>query len=435
MLFPRYGVLLAVSMTGLFWLAPSRMSGQAAQPQYQNEQEFKLYDAILKDTNPKTKLEKIQDWEKQFPTTNFTKERKQLYFSTYIALNMPKETAAAAKQVLADNPKDFNALYYTMVLTRILYTGTETAVLDDGEKAAQALLADIANPPAGVAADQWAKLRPAVEEATHTVQGFVAIQRKNWDGAEAEFKKGLAVNQNSSDIDYLMYVTEASKKNNSAALFYLARAAAYDGPGSLPAATRQGHQVTLKTVYTAYHGAADGLDELTAAAKAAPNPPADFHIKSKSEILKDKYAADAAGAEKFAKEHPDLALWKSIKETLASPTGADYFNSNMKDAKVLTLRGKVVKMEPPLKPKTLYLAMDDGATADFTTPDATLKFEAPLAGKVEPGTELTFEGVGVSYTASPLMVVFNIVDKADLHGWTGKNAAAPPAHRPPAKKK
>ncbi len=71
-----------------------------------------------------------------------------------------------------------------------------------------------------------------------------------------------------------------------------------------------------------------------------------------------------------------------------------------------------------MKPKTVVLALEDG-----TTPDATLKFEMPLAGKVEPGTELSFEGVPASYTASPYMVVFN-VDPDKLHGWTGKNAPA-----------
>jgi hypothetical protein len=97
----------------------------------------------------------------------------------------------------------------------------------------------------------------------------------------------------------------------------------------------------------------------------------------------------------------------------------------MKDAKLPTLKGKVVKLEPENRPKTLVLALEDG-----TTPDATLKFEMALPGKVDAGTELTFEGVPESYTTAPFMVVFN-VDKEDLHGWTGKNA---PVRRPAAKK-
>jgi hypothetical protein len=72
------------------------------------------------------------------------------------------------------------------------------------------------------------------------------------------------------------------------------------------------------------------------------------------------------------------------------------------------------------------LALEDG-----TTGDATLKFEMPLPGKVDAGTELTFEGQAESYTTSPFMVVF-AVEKEDLHGWTGKNAA--PAKKAAPKK-
>jgi len=85
-----------------------------------------------------------------------------------------------------------------------------------------------------------------------------------------------------------------------------------------------------------------------------------------------------------------------------------------------------VKLVPETKPKTIILALEDG-----TTPDATLKFEMALPGKVDPGTELSFEGVPQSYTASPFMVVFD-VEPDKLHGWTGKNA---PVHRPAAKGK
>jgi hypothetical protein len=98
----------------------------------------------------------------------------------------------------------------------------------------------------------------------------------------------------------------------------------------------------------------------------------------------------------------------------------------MKDSQVPTLKARVVSLEPATKPKTILVAVEDGTTN--TDADATLKFEAALPGKVDPGTELTFEGVPQSYTASPLMVIFN-VDKDKLHGWTGKNAPAPVHHK------
>ena len=44
------------------------------------------------------------------------KQRKALFLDTYIKLNQPKEAVAAAKVILADDPKDFTSLYYTMYL-------------------------------------------------------------------------------------------------------------------------------------------------------------------------------------------------------------------------------------------------------------------------------------------------------------------------------
>jgi hypothetical protein len=251
------------------------------------------------------------------------------------------------------------------------------------------------------------------------------MQRKIWDGAEAELKKALQVKPNNSEVDYMLGFTLASKKENSAALFYYGRAASYDGEGGLTAPQRQGVQAEVQKMYVAYHGSADGFTDLLAAAKTQPNPPDGYHIPSKAELAKASAQAEAADAEKFAKEHPELALWKNIKTQLTGADGANYFQSGMKGAKIPTLRGKVVKLEPAIRPKTLILALEDG-----TTPDATLKFEMPLPGKVEEGTELTFEGVPDSYTTAPFMVVFT-VEKEDLHGWTGKNAPAP--RRPAAK--
>ncbi|MGD0299077.1 MAG: hypothetical protein ABSE86_18380, partial [Bryobacteraceae bacterium] len=148
--------------------------------------------------------------------------------------------------------------------------------------------------------------------------------------------------------------------------------------------------------------------------------PADaVHIKDAKSIQDEKDKAQAAADA----ANPQLTMWKNLKTALTGADGANYFESSMKGALLPTLKGKVVSMTPALKPKTLVMALEDG-----TTPDATLKFETALAGKVDVGTELTFEGVPESYTASPFMVVF-AVEKDKLHGWTGKNAPAPVHHR------
>jgi hypothetical protein len=83
-------------------------------------------------------------------------------------------------------------------------------------------------------------------------------------------------------------------------------------------------------------------------------------------------------------------------------------------------------MTPALRPKTVVVAVEKDGVAD-----CTLTFEAALAGKMEPGETLTFEGIAKSFTASPYMLTMT-VEKDKLEGWTGKNA--PPVRKPAPKK-
>ena len=189
--------LIAILLTGVLGPVPARMFGQAAaapasaepQKNWKDRAEYDLYDSITKDTNPKTRLEKLQQWEKQYPTTEWIDARRTLLLTTYAGLNDAKSAVDEAKQILAANPKDFTALYYTMLFTIGLYSQNQSAdVLDQGEKAAQAILATLDTPPPGVAADAWAKLRPDLELLANRNLGWIAMQRKNWDAAEAQFQ-------------------------------------------------------------------------------------------------------------------------------------------------------------------------------------------------------------------------------------------------------
>jgi hypothetical protein len=423
-------VLLTFSITGALGvlslslpvrtLAQQPAADAANQPQFQNEAEYNLYTAITQDTNPQTRLEKLQQWEKQFPNTAWIKARRTLYLTTNVALNKPKEAVEAAKTILANDPKDFSALYYIMFYTQPLYGAVQsTETLDQGEKAASAILASIGTPPPNVKDEDWAKLRPDVELMAHVNLGFIAMQRKNWTGAEAELMKSLQMKPNNGLADFWLGYTLAYQKRFPDAIFYWARAGTYDGAdAAMPAVRKQALDLAAKQ-YKSYHGSDEGFNEVVVAqAKNNAIVPPDFKIKTAQEIQDERAAARA----KEDAQNPELALWKQLKETLTSTEGASYFEK-MKDTLVPTLKGKVVSIQPALKPKTIVIALENGTTAD-----ATLKFDTALPGKVEPGTELSFEGVPQSYTAAPFMVVFN-VDKDKLHGWTGKNTPTAPVHR------
>ena len=429
--------LFAIALTGVCGLAPLRMLAQdpapaAPQgPQWKNQAEFDLFTAITKETDPKAKLQKLAQWEKEYPDTAFIKQRRTLLLTTHFQAGQAKEALDVAKQILADDPKDFTALYISVTLTQSAAGQPPApAVLDQGEKAATALLG-VNDPPPTIKADQWATQKPQVQNLAHTTLGWIALQRKNWSGAESEYQKSLQIDPNNGAIAYQLATAIYSEKDPAktpTALFYYARAASFEGQGALNPDGRKQVLAFVQKAYKGYHGSDQGFNDLVAAAKAAPNPPADFTIKSALDIAK----AEMANEEEWTKAHPQEAMWKGIKEALTGADGANYFNSSMQGAGLPPLKGKVVKLEPAVKPKTILVAMEDGKS-DGTTADATLKFEMALPGSVEPGTELIFEGVPESYTANPLMVVFN-VDKEKLQGWTGKNA--PPVRRPasPTKK-
>jgi tetratricopeptide (TPR) repeat protein len=432
--FQPFRLLSAVMIAGALCFAPMVMRGQATAPSstapqknWKDRGEYDLFDAITKDSNPKTKLEKLQQWLKQYPQTDYVNERRTLLLATYFQLGMAKEAVDIAKQVLADDPNNFSALFITVSFTQALAGQNPTSdVLDQGEKAATALLANLDKIPPNFTAEQWKNQRPQIEALGHTTLGWIALQKKNWQPAEAEFQKTLQINANDGQVDYYLGTAIASEKDPAkmpTALFYFARAATYEGPGALNPGGRQQMMAYVQRAYKGFHGSDEGFSNLLAAAKSSALPPADFRIKNVTEIAEEQQKKAAEDAAK----NPELTLWKNIKAELTGPDGANYFNSSMKEAQVPTLKGKVVKLEPETKPKTVIMALEDG-----TTPDATLKFEMALPGKVDPGTELSFEGVPQSYTASPFMVVFN-VEPDKLHGWTGKNA--PPVRRKATPKK
>jgi len=439
MLVQSYKSFLVTGILGLLSLAPTGMYGQAApaaqtpQKNWKDRAEYDLYDAITKDTNAKTRLDKLEQWQKQYPQTDYKIERATLLVTTHAALGQAKETTDAAKQLLADDPKNFTALYYTMYFTQPLYGQSQTPeVLEQGEKASNTILSGIDTPPPNVTAEQWAKLRPDIELLAHVNLGFIAMQRKNWDAAEAEFGKSLQLNPNNGLVDFWMGLVIYSPKKSErypSAIFYFERAGTYEGPGAADPKIRQQGLEYAKRLYKNYHGSEDGFNDVVALAKSSPTAPADMDTKIESIVAITK--KQFANEEEWRKAHPQEALWKDVKTALTGADGANYFNTNMKDTQVPTLKAKVVSLEPANKPKTILVAVEDGSN-NTETADATLKFEAPLPGKVDAGTELTFEGVPESYTANPLMVVFN-VDKDKLHGWTGKNAPAPVHHKPKAK--
>ena len=92
-----------------------------------------------------------------------------------------------------------------MQFTQPLYAQNQSPdVLDQGEKAAKALLESYGYAAARTWQPSNGEVRPQVEVMAHKNLGWIAMQRKNWAGAEAEFQKALALTPNDATVDYLM---------------------------------------------------------------------------------------------------------------------------------------------------------------------------------------------------------------------------------------
>ncbi len=411
----------------------------AAQQQknYKDRAEYDLFASITKETNPQKRLELLNTWRDKYPTSDFKPERLQLFLVTYQALNQGQKMLDTAKEIVEIDPNNIGAMFWISLLTPSLYPANAPAdVLATAEKAAKGVLSNIdaAYAPekkaANVPEEAWKKERMSIEGTAHATLGWVEWQRKNLEAAEAALVKSLSINpQNGTASGWLGTVLLQQRKieKQSPALYHIARAATYDGPGAADPATRKQLEAYLQKAYSQHHGSSEGLAELRERAKTEALPPAGFNIKTAVEIAEEK-------EKEFRESNPMMALWMSIKKELAAPNGEQYFNDTVKDAhlpggamNVQKFKGWVISHKPAKNPTEIVLGI-----ADQSTPEVTLKMEKPLyLGAAEPGTVLEFQGVASAFTRDPFNLVFEIEKKEDISGWP---APAPPVKKPATKK-
>jgi tetratricopeptide (TPR) repeat protein len=381
---------------------------EAKKKNYKDQQEYTLYDSASKEADPAKRLQTLNTWKEKYADSDFKEERLKLYLDTYQKLGQPAKMIDTAKEILGIDPKDVTALYWITFLAPSS-GGNSADALATASKAANGLLA--AEKPAGTPDDAWKTAKGTFDATAYKTLGWVAMVQKSYADSEQNFKKSLQVDPKTGEVAYwlgqvLLAHSIAEKKPDmqSEALFYFARAAAYDGQGALNPEGRKKVDDYLTKAYSTLHGDTSGLADVKTLAKTNATAPADFKIKTASEIASEK-------EEELKKTNPELALWLNVKGQLLSPEGQQYFDSSMKGAQVPKLKGWVVKANPGVKSKELLVSMEGKDQA----PNVTLKLvgadgttAAPLSGKPELGDEIAFEGVGDSFTKDPFMVTFTI---------------------------
>jgi len=401
--------------------------GQTAQPAKQyKEGEYEAYNAVVKETDPKKKLALLDAWKQKYPQTDYKKDRLLHYLDTYKNLNQADKMLGTAKEIIAEDPKDFTALYWIATIVPTLpKAGENPEYVELAAKASRGLLDNMeetlgdAKRPASTPEAEWKKGRTNMEALAYKTAGWAAMVKKDNAGAKENFTKVLQLTPAAGEVSYwlgLMILGEKDPKTYPVGLFHVARAATYDGPGALAPQGRTQVNDYLVKAYKGFHGDESGLEQIKAQAKANALPPPDFKIPSVKEIAEAKLKQEA---EEAAKD-PLAATWKRLYEALTAPDGQQYFDSGVKDAEVPELRGYVVSHTS----KSIVLAL-----SDKTTPQVTLELETPIAGKAEPGTAIEFTGVAKTMTQQPFMLTME-TDKSKIKGWPAAPAKKPAGRKP-----
>ena len=394
-------------------------AGQPAQKNYKDRGEYDLYSKATQTQDPKARLEVLNTWQDKYPQTDFEQERQQLFLVTLNQLSQSDPSVRPklidkANEVLKQNPKNFTALYYLALWgpavggaspSPDVLTSTETGAKGVVEGADTQF--DPSKKPANVSEADFKKAKDATLAVAHNALAWVYVSRKDNAGAENEYKASLEANPNQANVSAAYAKMLIEQKKYPDGLFEYARAAQYDGPGSLPAATRTQLSDYFKKAYGQFHGSSDGADQVLAQAKDSALPPAGFKIEGQAE--KAQQEADAINQR--IQSDPQFKIWYAIKQSLTD-RGDAFFNSDIKDAEIpgdavpsKAFTGTVISIEPPDRPTKVVLGVEDA-----TKPDATLVFSQPLPAsaldKIKVGQKLDFSGIAESYNKDPYMLTF-----------------------------
>ncbi len=433
-------------------------SGQAPQKKVKDQGEYDIFNQTLKDaSNPAQQVKDLDTWTQKYPDSDYKDDRLLYYLQAYNGANQPGKVlevgaglmARDLKSVFMKDPKagpqQVLQVLYLMTVNFAKVQNPSPDQSSAGEKAATALrdyageYFTAANKPANTSDADWTKSKDQVANLAKAVlvsaaarPGATAMakyrQDKNPDNckaAEAAYQKALQDFPDSAAVAFGLGTAEVclykvTPEKITPGLWYMARAVAMD-PTLGGTSDPKPIEAYLNSTYTTYHGPDDeGLKALKEQAKASPNPPDGFKIKSQVEIAIEK-------EEEFKKSNPQLALWMGIKKQLADTQGDQYFENSLKSAAVPPLKGTIVDAKPACRSKEIIMALSDAKN-----PEVTLKLDAALTGKPELGTEIQFEGVPSAFTKDPAFMLTMDAEKAKLEGIKTEPCAAAPAKKGPA---
>ncbi len=397
---------IGVTLLLLLFSAAIGQEQQQKSP-WKDRAEYDLFQSILNEKDPNKKVQLLDTYKEKYPDTNFELQVRLLYLATYQQLNDAEKTYEAARNVLELDPKNVQGHYFITSMT--MGRGTGASNLATGEKSAEALLSILAgmSKPEKMSADAWEKQKKDLTLLAHRTLGWIAMNRKNNLEAEKHFTEVLEIEPRDGQVSYWLgtvILAQRDPNKQSAAFFHFARAANLTGEGAMDDQARQKVGEYLTKIYTTYHGDESGMDEMVQVALQQPFPPSDFKVKSAAVIAAEK-------EEQLRRENPQLYMWRNVKKELTGPGGTEYFNSQVRNTAMPSMRGYLVAQSPQQRPDTLVLGIESRNAREVT-----LKLNEAFRYPARAGTTIRFECVPRSFTQNPFNIHFEC-DKEKISGW------------------
>src|SRR6202158_1191792 len=172
--------LLGVAVLTAMGLCTALAQAPPKEKKVKDQQEYDLYKNSTTTTDAAKRLPFLDQWKEKYPESDFKEERLVIYQTTYQTLGQTAKAVETAKEILAMDPKEVNALYFLTMYGQIQPATPDS--LATGEKAAQSLLT--AEKPAGVKDEDWKKIQAEITFKAHKTLSFIAMQKKQPEVAE-----------------------------------------------------------------------------------------------------------------------------------------------------------------------------------------------------------------------------------------------------------
>jgi hypothetical protein len=432
----RFAALLLLTVISL-----QTATGQPRKKQVKDQGELEIYNQTLQSAgDPARQIQALDTWTRKYPESDYKDDRLYLYMQAYGKMNPPQPDKVIdyGSRLLARNLRSLFGADGMVILNVLFLVTWNVASLPEpspeqltlGKKAAHELLEFAPqyfvarNKPATSTDAQWASARDDIERRAKTAlnammlaPGNAAMSKSPPDCATAigEYSKVVSEDSTNASASYNLakaLLCEAraepgkSAEHHRKAIYLFVRAAGLASAAGESGGAKQMEEYAA-SVYTAYHGEAEGLEQLRALAKVSPMPPAGFTIETAAEL------ADRRQKE-FIRDHPQLSLWMAIREQLAGPNGLQYFEGQLKNTLIAGsngergLKGTVVEGRPACRPKELLVAIPATSRAEIT-----LRLDSAPAGVAVPG-EIEFNAAPRAFIKEPYFMLTMDAERAKI---------------------